>query len=167
MLTEKQVLRTELLHKKQRELQTANLADCGRKMLQLFRTLPQAAGLKTAVVFTPLPDEPDVSLINAYLRECGVQVRQVTPSPSAQYPLPFADVDMVVVPVQGFDRSGNRMGRGGGWYDRFLSAVKSERPSVCVVGVCFSFLEVPYIIVDEHDVKMDIILTEKEVIRVG
>lgn len=70
-------------------------------------------------------------------------------------------VDMVVVPGVVFDREGHRIGMGGGYYDRYLKDRK------CVnVGVCFGFQLVEKLPREAHDVPMDIIITEREVLRI-
>jgi 5-formyltetrahydrofolate cyclo-ligase len=71
--------------------------------------------------------------------------------------------DLVVVPGLAFDRRGFRLGRGGGYYDRFLSRVV---PTL-VVGLAFSWQIVPAVPVDPWDVPMGAVVTEKGVIRVS
>lgn len=70
-------------------------------------------------------------------------------------------VDMVVVPGVVFDRRGHRIGMGKGCYDHFLKDRK------CVnLGVCFSFQLVDKIPEEQHDIPMNIIITEHEVLKV-
>jgi 5-formyltetrahydrofolate cyclo-ligase len=64
-------------------------------------------------------------------------------------------LDLIVVPGLAFTANGNRLGRGGGFYDRFLSTIPG--PTV-KVGVCFAFqllLEIP---VESHDIKVDAVV---------
>ncbi|MFU2417756.1 5-formyltetrahydrofolate cyclo-ligase [Peptacetobacter sp. AB800] len=65
-------------------------------------------------------------------------------------------LDVVVVPGSVFDRSGYRTGYGGGYYDRFLENTDAIR-----VGVCFDFQLVDDVFPEEHDKRMDFIITEK------
>lgn len=67
-------------------------------------------------------------------------------------------IDMVIVPGVVFDKKGNRAGYGKGYYDRFLKDMKALK-----VGVCHSFQLVDEIESEEHDVKMDMIVTEMDV----
>jgi 5-formyltetrahydrofolate cyclo-ligase len=61
-------------------------------------------------------------------------------------------LDLIVVPGLAFTADGNRLGRGAGFYDRFLSTI----PGYAVkVGVCFAFQLVLEIPVECHDVKVD------------
>lgn len=70
-------------------------------------------------------------------------------------------VDMVIVPGVVFDRFGHRIGMGGGYYDRYLKDKK------CVnIGVCFDFQLVEKIPNEAHDVPMDFVVTEREVLRI-
>ncbi|MBI5357274.1 5-formyltetrahydrofolate cyclo-ligase [Candidatus Saccharibacteria bacterium] len=68
--------------------------------------------------------------------------------------------DLVIVPVLGFDRSGNRLGYGGGYYDRLLGQNKCKQ----VIGLSYSFCEVDKLPAETHDQKLDKIITEKEII---
>lgn len=70
------------------------------------------------------------------------------------------DINVFFVPGLAFDVSGRRLGRGAGYYDRFLSCF----PYAFKVGVCFERMIVPEIPVDEHDIGMDAILTEDRII---
>ncbi len=72
-------------------------------------------------------------------------------------------IDIVVVPGSVFDRRGARFGYGGGFYDRFLSG---RAPSALRVALAFSIQVLNYNIpVKPHDEFMDIIITEREIIR--
>lgn len=79
-----------------------------------------------------------------------------------EIPADPADVKVVVVPMMAFDRHGHRLGYGAGYYDRFLS----KNPHMEKIGVAFSCQEMDLIPADENDVRMDIIVTEKDVIKV-
>lgn len=71
----------------------------------------------------------------------------------------FAKVDMVIVPGMAFDRKCNRLGRGKGYYDRFLANIKAPK-----VGICFDFQLKDQIPADDRDIKMDMIVGENELI---
>lgn len=76
----------------------------------------------------------------------------------------LAEVDLVLVPGVGFDRTGNRLGRGAGFYDRFL-----VRPGLraCRCGVAFAVQLVEHIPAGPDDVRMDAIATEDGVVLAG
>ncbi len=69
-------------------------------------------------------------------------------------------IDLVIVPLVAFDRSLARLGYGGGYYDRFLPKTDAIR-----IAIAFSEQECEKIPLDETDIRMDIIITEKEEIR--
>ena len=62
------------------------------------------------------------------------------------------EVDLFLCPGIGFDRTGGRMGRGKGFYDRML---ENAKPSALKIGVCFPFQLVDEIVMEPHDVRMD------------
>ena len=71
--------------------------------------------------------------------------------------------ELLVVPGLAFDRQGYRLGRGGGYYDRFLA----RRVASTVVGLAFSWQIVPEVPRDPWDVPVGAIVTERGVIRVA
>ncbi|MBI5574982.1 MAG: 5-formyltetrahydrofolate cyclo-ligase [Deltaproteobacteria bacterium] len=72
-------------------------------------------------------------------------------------------LDLVVVPGVAFDPMGRRLGKGYGYYDRFLSGLAG---SAVTVGLAFSRQVVPEVPVDPWDVPVDAVVTEDGVIRV-
>ena len=69
-------------------------------------------------------------------------------------------LDVVIVPGSVFDKNGYRTGYGGGYYDRFLESTDALK-----VGVCFDFQLVDDVFPENHDKRMDFIITEKEVLE--
>ena len=72
------------------------------------------------------------------------------------------EVNLIIVPAVCYDRRGNRLGRGGGYYDRYLELVSEDTVSV---GVCRSPQLLDSLRVMPHDRQVDIVVTDKEVIR--
>lgn len=69
---------------------------------------------------------------------------------------------VVLLPLSAFDRSGNRIGYGGGYYDKYLENHKN-----CLkIGLAYSFQESDEIVPEKTDIKLDYIITEKEIIEV-
>jgi 5-formyltetrahydrofolate cyclo-ligase len=75
--------------------------------------------------------------------------------------VPAEDVDVVIVPGVAFDRRGGRVGYGGGFYDRLLS----RAPSAPAVAVAFAVQVVDEVPQGRSDSRVDVIVTEDEVIR--
>lgn len=70
----------------------------------------------------------------------------------------------LVVPLLAFDRTGCRLGYGGGYYDRTLAALRAAGP-VLAVGLAFAAQEVPEVPCTVDDQRLDIIVTDRETIR--
>jgi len=82
-------------------------------------------------------------------------------NPITGAPMPIEEIDLVVSPGLGFDRKGNRIGRGGSYYDRFF-ANKKLRAVKC--GFAFEEQVVDTVPTDEHDMQMDMLVTNDEII---
>jgi len=72
------------------------------------------------------------------------------------------DPEVVILPGVGFDRQGYRLGYGGGYYDRFLA--RHPMPSALIVGLGFSCQIMDALPHDPWDKKVDVVVTEKEMI---
>ncbi|WP_301383418.1 5-formyltetrahydrofolate cyclo-ligase [uncultured Duncaniella sp.] len=66
------------------------------------------------------------------------------------------DIELIIVPAVAYDRQGNRVGRGKGYYDRLLTGSKATKIGV---GYDFQLIE-EGIETDPHDVRMDVVITE-------
>ena len=64
-------------------------------------------------------------------------------------------IDFIVVPGVAFDRNGNRLGRGKGYYDRLLPRI----PSAYKAGICFPFQIVEEVPAETFDIRMDEVIT--------
>jgi 5-formyltetrahydrofolate cyclo-ligase len=72
------------------------------------------------------------------------------------------DIDVVIIPGAAFDYSGNRLGYGGGYYDILLSESKKKIP---IIALAYEEQLVDSIPSETHDVKVDMIVTDKRVIK--
>ncbi|MCK9537649.1 5-formyltetrahydrofolate cyclo-ligase [Dokdonella sp.] len=77
-----------------------------------------------------------------------------------------AQLDLVLLPLLGFDRRGNRLGFGGGWYDRSFAFLRNRAGAgkPLLVGVGYAMQEVAAIEAMPWDVRLDCIATERELI---
>ena len=87
------------------------------------------------------------------------------PANTSQLLEPF-QLDLVLVPLLGFDRRGNRLGHGGGYYDRSFAFLNEQvRPTEpLLVGIGYAFQELPQIDEYDWDVPLDFVATEHELI---
>lgn len=73
--------------------------------------------------------------------------------------------EVLIVPLLAFDRAGYRLGYGGGFYDRTLEGLRARGP-VTAIGFAFAAQEVDRVPTEPTDQKLDLIVTERGVIRV-
>lgn len=79
---------------------------------------------------------------------------------------PILAPDYLIVPLLAFDATGNRLGWGGGFYDRTLARLRGEA-GVTAVGVAYAVQEVAAVPAGEHDQPLDMVVTEDRVFRFG
>ena len=73
------------------------------------------------------------------------------------------DPDILIVPLAAFDRAGHRIGYGAGYYDMTINALRAKKP-VVAIGIAFAAQEIPLVPATERDARLDLVLTEREVI---
>lgn len=149
-LPEFQSARTVMLFLNFREeVETTAMAEAiiaGEKKLVLPRCAPNSILLPIEVRDLNKDIEP-----GAYgIREPKLTLGVVEPS----------DIDLIIVPGSGFDLKGNRLGYGGGYYDRFFMLLNPSIPKIALGFECQIIPEVP---VDKHDAKMTMLITENGV----
>ena len=76
---------------------------------------------------------------------------------------PSTTPDVVILPVLAFDRYGMRLGYGGGYYDRTLSALRGKG-QVLAIGAAYQDQEVEFVPHDNDDQKMDALVTDRSVV---
>ena len=69
--------------------------------------------------------------------------------------------DILLVPIVAFDNHRNRIGYGGGFYDRYINKIKKKK-KIMTIGLAYSFQRVKKIPVEKNDIKLDFIITEKK-----
>ena len=84
--------------------------------------------------------------------------------PEPRSEAPALEPEVFLVPLLAFDRQGNRLGQGGGYYDRTLAQLRTRR-EIMAVGLGFAAQEAPSVPIGPDDARLDIIATEKEIIR--
>mgnify|MGYP001062729403 CR=1 FL=1 len=151
---------------------------------------PPYIAARVVMLYSPIPTEPDIlDLVSAAAasgkRLCAPrtdwQSRRLRPAMvnnwagdlvAARYgvfephpdcaPVPIGEIDVVIVPGVAFDRTGRRLGRGGGLYDRFL-AEPELRAATC--GVCFAAALLPDLPCQPHDARVQAVCTEQGLIQ--
>ena len=82
--------------------------------------------------------------------------------PAGKDEIPVDQIDLIIVPGLAFDRKCNRLGRGGGFYDRFLANPSLRAKTV---GIAFSTQIVPDVPVHSNDKPVGRVVTDKEIIE--
>jgi 5-formyltetrahydrofolate cyclo-ligase len=72
--------------------------------------------------------------------------------------------DILLVPLVAYDLNLNRLGYGGGFYDRYIEKIEKIK-KVTKIGLAFSFQKISIIPIDKYDKRLDFIVTEKEILR--
>ena len=116
------------------------------------------------VIALPVVQERDMPLI---FRRWG----ETTAMAKGPYGIPEPDSnadtihpDMILAPLLAFDRQGNRLGYGGGFYDLSIRSIREHQP-VYALGVAYAAQEVPAVPCDGGDTALDGILTEQGIIK--
>ena len=182
----KRVRRRELLAAR-RGLTTADVAAASRRVVEHLLGLPELVGTSTILVYAADPDEIDLGVLldggprghrvllprvegdrlvtvahapGDALRIGALGVRE--PAGPALEPSD-AGIDAVVVPGVAFTTTGGRLGRGRGLYDRLLPQLQDA----VRIGVCAEQFVLDDLPLEDHDVRMDLVISDASVRRRG
>ena len=72
--------------------------------------------------------------------------------------------DILLVPLVGYDKDLNRLGYGGGFYDRYIEKIEKIK-KVIKIGLAFSYQKIKNMPLSKYDKKLDFIITEKEILK--
>ena len=150
------------------------------RIMQPIPLIPRLADAHTLLMYSALPDEvPTQSLIDELaaqgktvllprvVNDTEMELRRYQGRDSLQAGAfgileptgtLFTDydrIDVAIVPGMAFDKGGHRLGRGKGYYDRFLARV----PYIYKIGLCFPWQMVEYVPTDDYDIPMDEVIT--------
>lgn len=117
--------------------------------------LPATVPLRL-LAFESITGEPETASFVEWCTSIGVDVAVPAEHSDPAWPDPSWP-DVVIVPGLAFTPHGDRLGQGGGWYDRFLAGV---RPGCRTIGVGFGEQIVDTLPVEDHDVTLDHVVTE-------
>ena len=70
--------------------------------------------------------------------------------------------NILLVPLVAYDTNFNRIGYGGGFYDRYIGKIKKNK-KIITIGLAYSFQQVNKIPINEHDIKLDFVVTNKKI----
>ena len=72
--------------------------------------------------------------------------------------------EILIIPLVAFDNKLNRLGYGGGYYDRYISRLQKNN-EIIKIGIGFSFQKIQHLPINKYDKKLDFIVTEKDYIK--
>ena len=179
----KETLRTELRNRRRQLYQSADLKTFEALADNFFQALPSLFNPSTVAGYYPLGSEINPLPLLEALERGGTQlalpvvVKENVPLEFRVYkkgdklkkglegalePLKTAqpaNPDIVLVPLLGFDETGNRIGQGKGYYDRTLGALRNER-AVLAIGLAFEGQREQTLPLEAHDQDLDAVISE-------
>ena len=72
--------------------------------------------------------------------------------------------DILLIPLVGFDKNLNRLGYGGGYYDRYIEKIEKVK-KVIKIGLAFSYQKLNNIPINQFDKKLDFVITDKDIFK--
>jgi 5-formyltetrahydrofolate cyclo-ligase len=152
-----------------------------------FIASEEFTGARVVAVYSPIHNEVDTSevmsaalaaakvLLLPAVADEGMEFRRISgtgelrrgafgiPEPTMECPVyPPGEADLIVIPGVAFDTGGRRIGYGKGYYDKALHQLEGKGR---LVGFCYDFQLLDRIAGEPHDVLMDMIISERRVIR--
>ena len=115
-------------------------------------------------VVVPIIEKETKTLRLSYIEDPAVLSRStfdVAEPVGHELPAQASDVKAVIIPMLAFDKQGNRLGYGAGYYDRFLTT----HPHMTRIGIAFACQELMEIPTDPTDAGMDLIVTDTGIFR--
>jgi 5-formyltetrahydrofolate cyclo-ligase len=187
---EKRVRRRELLAQR-RSLPRTEVIAASSRIVATLRELPELREAGTVLLYAADPDETDLSplldvpppgwsVLLPRVEDDGLVIVPYAPgdglvagtlgvreptgaalAPSSVAGPGACTVDVVIVPGVAFDPEGGRLGRGRGMYDRLLAGM----PDAVRIGVCDERFVIDDLPLEQHDIRMDLVITDKAVRR--
>lgn len=176
------------ISKEYRNQRLGEMGAIGAAISERVLALPEFSHAKSVMAFCPVPKEPDITPLlreilrlgkALYLPRCeapGVMTaRRVTdldhlakgafgiPEPGEDCPAdPVSGIDLVLLPCAAAGESGERVGKGGGYYDRFLEGYLGTKVVLSCDALIFGAIATK-----PHDVFADIVVSEARTLRPG
>ncbi len=175
MMMNKNELRKEIRNRK-RQFTPEQLRELSQPIIDKLRNHPKLQAAKTIMLYHSMPDEVYTHdfvtemveagkevLLPVVISETEMEIRKYTGlqdmaissygilEPVGEVFTDYQSIEFIAVPGMSFDSHRNRLGRGKGYYDRFLAQV----PSAYTLGICFDFQKLDTIPADVYDKRVD------------
>lgn len=158
---DKDTLRQATLKSRQ-EVPEALADEWSRMIATRLQDLVEWENVSSVHVYRSRPEwhEVDTAWLAGFLADNWPHVELTIGDISRTAQLPSASYDLIIVPMVAFDDDCNRLGLGGGWYDRFLET----QPQALMVGLAYQLQRAAKIPTESHDMALDHVATEARVI---
>lgn len=182
----KEEIREKILYRRTQQ-PPADKAPKDEKIIQAIKELPEFQKAKTVLMYIAIHGEVDLTKLFEEYRESKkfllprVNQKEMTlslyhiksmddlekgsfsiPEPREGLPqIPMEDIELAIIPGVAFAPDGHRVGYGGGFYDRLLKKINCPK-----IGVAYEFQIVENIEGEDHDARVDIIVTEGRLARI-
>lgn len=175
---DKSSLRKQMI-KARLDLDSVNYTTKSNFIIEKLKQHPDFIAAKTIGIYVSFRNEVDtISLIKELINKKNICVPKIEGKEMNFYQIDFFDqlkpnrmnilepdnhhfvgkdqIDLMIVPIVAYDRFNNRLGYGGGYYDRYLSDYKGK-----IIGLAFSFQKVPMLPIEPFDLPISTIIDEK------
>lgn len=159
---QKAELRAEMM-KRVRQMTAEDRESSSDEICERVLEMAEWAQAQTAVLFIPLPSEPVITPLKLDCDARRVSCVNIPQSPKPDTALHLPEtIDLILVPGLAFSKERQRLGRGGGYFDRLLGGRGAK---AFKLGICFSFQIVDRIPAETDDVVMDAVVTESAILH--
>lgn len=178
-------LRKRLLEKRD-AMEKQEVEKLSNRVIENIKELPEIVQSKVVMIYLSFKNEVDTNGLIDWCFEqdkevvipyCVVDNRQIIPckldierkglkknkygiwepKKDSMVAVEIKAIDSIIIPGVGFDENCNRLGFGGGYYDRFLAKRKKKTPAI---AICYQNQIVESIPTDSYDIPMDMVVTE-------
>ncbi len=158
--------------------------DAAKQVFSKLETIDEFISSQNILIYHSLPDElPTIEFIKKWYKRKNIFLPRVNgenleilafddnlltgafniKEPVGDNIIDINTIDLIIVPAIAFDRKGNRIGRGKGYYDRLLKSAKG----IMKIVIGYDFQLIDDIESESHDIPVDVIITNKHLITVS
>jgi 5-formyltetrahydrofolate cyclo-ligase len=156
-IAEKAALRAEMI-RQLRQMTAEDRESLSEEICERVLEMTEWNEARNIVLFSPLPSEPLITPLKLDCEARKVSCANIPQSARGEADLRLPEtIDLLLVPGLAFSQDRHRLGRGGGFFDRLLAG---RAANAYKLGICFSFQILESVPVQEHDVVMDVVVTD-------
>ena len=158
---EKATLRSEMM-KSLRQMTAEDRQAFSDEICERVLEMSVWAEAQTAILFVPLPSEPIITPLKLDCDARKVTCMNIAQSVRSETELQLPElIDLILVPGIAFSKDRRRLGRGSGLFDRLLAGPAAK---AFKLGVCFSFQIADGIPSEPHDMVLDAVVSDQQIL---